>query len=468
MYNPEELSIIQLQKDMSDGKVTSRELVLSYLKRIARLDSCHGGLNSVLELNPEALVIADHLDTLRAEGKVLSSLHGIPIMIKDNINTADRMRTTAGALALKDHFASKDAFIVSKLREAGAIILGKLNMSEYANYMSYHMPGGYSSRGGQVICPYDAELNPMGSSSGSAVAAASSLCAATVGTETSGSIIYPSAVNGVVGLKPTAGLISRSGIFPISCTLDTAGPMARSVSDVALLLEVLAGEDENDIVTVGAKSDTYLEKLDTVPLKGLRIGLSRAATQPESTNKAVEALISLLKNNGAELIDIETIEIAPEVQPIMRNEFSAAVDFYLSREVDPPVKTLAEIIRFNQDHADTALRYGQQRMLDAHNTSTCRHIDPEYINAIIARDNAIKELDKLFDEKRLDIILLTDKTNYAAFTGFPGLSLPIGPDDNGHPACSCWISRRFDEARLLAIAYQVEKLLGKRFAPEFN
>ena len=468
MYNPEELTIVQLQKDLSDGKVTSRELVLSYLDRIARLDSCPGGLNSVLELNPEALVIADRLDRLRSDGNLLSGLHGIPIMLKDNINTADRMRTTAGALALKNHFASSDAFIVSKLREAGAIILGKLNMSEYANYMSYHMPGGYSSRGGQVICPYDRKLNPMGSSSGSGVAAATSLCAAAVGTETSGSIIYPSAVNGVVGLKPTAGLISRSGIFPISCTLDTAGPMARTVADVAALLEVMAGEDVNDVVTIGSKADSYLEKLDKVPLKGLRIGLSRASTHPKCTDKAIEALLTLLKNGGAKLIDIDTIEIAPEVQAIMRNEFSAAVDFYLSREIDPPVKTLDEIIQFNQQHADTALKYGQQRMLDAHNTSTCRHIDPEYIEAIMVRANAAEQLDKLFDEKRLDIILLTDKTNYAAFTGFPGLSLPIGADDDGHPACSCWMARKFDEARLLAVAYQVEKVLGARFAPKLG
>ena len=468
MYNPEELTIVQLQKDLSDGKVTSRELVLSYLDRIARLDSCPGGLNSVLELNPEALVIADRLDRLRSDGNLLSGLHGIPIMLKDNINTADRMRTTAGALALKNHFASSDAFIVSKLREAGAIILGKLNMSEYANYMSYHMPGGYSSRGGQVICPYDRKLNPMGSSSGSGVAAATSLCAAAVGTETSGSIINPSAVNGVVGLKPTAGLISRSGIFPISCTLDTAGPMARTVADVAALLEVMAGEDVNDVVTIGSKADSYLEKLDKVPLKGLRIGLSRASTQPKCTDKAIEALLTLLKNGGAKLIDIDTIEIAPEVQAIMRNEFSAAVDFYLSREIDPPVKTLDEIIQFNQQHADTALKYGQQRMLDAHNTSTCRHIDPEYIEAIMVRANAAEQLDKLFDEKRLDIILLTDKTNYAAFTGFPGLSLPIGADDDGHPACSCWMARKFDEARLLAVAYQVEKVLGARFAPKLG
>lgn len=468
MYNPEELTIVQLQKDLSDGKVTSRELVLSYLDRIARLDSCPGGLNSVLELNPEALVIADRLDRLRSDGNLLSGLHGIPIMLKDNINTADRMRTTAGALALKNHFASSDAFIVSKLREAGAIILGKLNMSEYANYMSYHMPGGYSSRGGQVICPYDRKLNPMGSSSGSGVAAATSLCAAAVGTETSGSIIYPSAVNGVVGLKPTAGLISRSGIFPISCTLDTAGPMARTVADVAALLEVMAGEDVNDVITIGSKADSYLEKLDKVPLKGLRIGLSRASTQPKCTDKAIEALLTLLKNGGAKLIDIDTIEIAPEVQAIMRNEFSAAVDFYLSREIDPPVKTLDEIIQFNQQHADTALKYGQQRMLDAHNTSTCRHIDPEYIEAIMVRANAAEQLDKLFDEKRLDIILLTDKTNYAAFTGFPGLSLPIGADDDGHPACSCWMARKFDEARLLAVAYQVEKVLGARFAPKLG
>jgi len=468
MYNPEELTIAQLQKDLSDGKVTTRELVLSYMQRIARLDSCSGGLNSVLELNPEALVTADRLDSLRAEGKVLSGLHGIPIMLKDNINTADRMHTTAGALALKDHFASSDAFIVSKLREAGAIIMGKLNMTEFANYMSYNMPGGYSSRGGQVICPYDPKLNPRGSSSGSAVAAAASLCAAAIGTETSGSIIYPSAVNGIVGLKPTAGLVSRSGIFPISYTLDTPGPMCRTVADVAVLLEVIAGEDENDAVTLGSKSENYLDGLDKVHLNGLRIGLSRSSEQPKNADKAIQRLLSLIKDSGAELVEIKAIENSLEVQPIMRNEFSAAVDFYLSKETDPPVKTLADIIRYNEEHSDMALRYGQQRMIDAHNTSTCRHVDVEYIQAITARDTAAKELDRLFEEKRLDIILHTDKTNYAAFTGFPGLSLPIGSDDDNHPAYVCLMARQFDEAHLLAIAYQLEKILGDRFAPKFD
>lgn len=467
MYPLEEATIARLQRDLSDGKVTSRGLVLGYLERIARIDSVPGGLNSVLEVNPEALSIADRLDRMRAEGKVLSGMHGIPVLLKDNINTADRLHTSAGALALKDHFAAQDAFLVSRLREAGALILGKANMTEYANYMSYHMPGGYSSRGGQVICPYDPAVNPMGSSSGSAVSASASLCAAAVGTETSGSILYPAAVNGIVGLKPTAGLISRSGIFPISCTLDTAGPMARTVADAAALLEAIAGEDEADPQTCRSNPQPYTALLDRVPLRGLRIGISRISTQPEAAAQRIQALLSLLQEEGAVLVEVRPFESVDGVQAIMRHEFRAAVDYYLSRE-RADVATLSDIVLFNQQNAPTALRYGQQRMVDAHNDSSARHIDPPYLQTLIDRERDAQALDALFEEKSLDLILMTDRTNYPAYSGFPALNLPLGRGEDGLPVCSLWMARRFDEARLLAAAHQVEKLLGPRFAPSLG
>lgn len=461
----EEATIAQLQKSLSDQTITTRALVLQYIERIAQIDSCVGGLNSVLELNPDMLAIADQLDQMRSEGKVLSKLHGIPILLKDNINTADRMHTSASALALGDHYARQDAFVVERLRKAGALILGKANMTEYANYMSYHMPGGYSSRGGQVLCPYDASVNPMGSSSGSAVSVSANLCTVAVGTETSGSILYPAAVNGVVGLKPTAGLISRSGIIPISCTLDTAGPIARTVEDAAALLEALVGEDPKDPSTFAAKTQDYCAALGSKSLGGLRIGLSHISTEPVESKQQLQSVIDLLRGQGSVLVEILPLETVTETTPIMNHEFRSAIDYYLSQE-DATVKTLSDIVRFNQDHAACALRYGQQRMLDGHNNSTCRHIDPPYLAALKKREQDIARLDQIFDEHQLDVILMTDKSNFPAFTGFPALTLPIGCNEKNLPAAVCWVGRRFDEAQLLAVAYAVEQCLGKRFAPQ--
>ena len=257
-------NIRQLQDSMTNGELTSRKLCLHYLKRIGDIDRCKNGLNSVAEINPSTLDIADKLDYERENGHIRSPLHGIPIMIKDNINTADSMHTTGGSLALKDNFAPYDAGIVENLRKAGAVILGKTNLTEFANYMAKGMRGGYSSLGGQVLCPYDRDADPSGSSAGSAVAVAARLCSVTVGTETSGSIISPSRTNGIVGLKPTKELIPGEGIIPISNTLDTAGPMGNSVEDVSVLLGGLTGE-----------GDKYIKGLRSSSLKGKRIGLNR-------------------------------------------------------------------------------------------------------------------------------------------------------------------------------------------------
>ena len=274
----DELSILQIQEQFVSGELSARSLVEAYLERIERIDRSGPRLNSVIEINPQALSIADSLDEERREGSLRGPLHGVPILIKDNIATADQMTTTAGSLALEGSIAARDAFLVARLRQAGAILLGKTNLSEWANFRSSRSSSGWSSRGGQTRNPYALDRNPCGSSSGSGVAVAANLCAAALGTETDGSVVCPAHANGIVGLKPTLGLLSRSGIIPIAHSQDTAGPMARSVADVAVLLGVLAGEDQHDPATElgrGKGLANYTTCLDPAGLRGARIGVAR-------------------------------------------------------------------------------------------------------------------------------------------------------------------------------------------------
>ena len=305
MINMEELTVAKISQMLADGEISSRQLVLNYMERIALYDKSGPKLNSVLELNPDAVYIAEAMDRERAKGKLRSPLHGIPILIKDNINTHDKMRTTAGSIALDDNFAPYDAWIVKKLREAGLIIMGKTNMTELANYMSYTMKNGYSSRGGQVINPYNPEGDVWGSSSGSAVAMSANLCALAIGTETDGSIIWPSHMNGTVGLKPSRGLVSRTGIIPICTAQDTAGPMTRTVADAAALLNIIVGEDPEDPSTWCRDiPEDYTAYLDKDGLKGLRLGINRgyyddfSQEQKDIAEKAYKAMESC----GAELV----------------------------------------------------------------------------------------------------------------------------------------------------------------------
>ena len=276
----EEATIRGMHAAMASGELTARQLVVMYMERIARYDRAGMMLNAVQELNPDAVFIAEQLDRERSAGKIRGPLHGIPVLLKDNINTGDNMHTSAGSLALADNFAPEDAFLVSRLREAGAVILGKACMTEWANFMTTGMPAGYSSRGGQVRNPYGpGRIQPGGSSSGSAVAVAANLCAVSVGTETSGSILHPAYFNGIVGIKPTVGLISRSGIVPITYTQDTPGPMARTVEDAAILLGAMAGVDPLDAATLpgsGRVHADYTVFLERDGLRGARIGINRA------------------------------------------------------------------------------------------------------------------------------------------------------------------------------------------------
>ncbi|HSU49028.1 MAG TPA: amidase family protein, partial [Segetibacter sp.] len=308
-----EATIDELQTRMKTGAFSSKEITAWYLKRIQELDKKGPEINSVIEINPDALSTAISMDAERKAGRVRGLLHGIPVLIKDNIDTADKMMTTAGSLALVGNHPSKDAFIVQQLRKAGAVILGKTNLSEFANFRSSHSTSAWSSRGGQTHCPYILNRNPSGSSAGSGAATAANLCAASIGTETNGSIVSPSSTNGVVGFKPTVGLLSRSGIIPISATQDTAGPMTRTVKDAAILLSALAGVDANDKVTnesVGKSSNDYTSFLNADSLKGKRIGVE---TSFMKGNAKVVALLNraldVLKEKGATLVEVELIKL---------------------------------------------------------------------------------------------------------------------------------------------------------------
>lgn len=471
-------SIQEIHNAYKEKQITVRELVLFFLSEIAKIDKCSDGLNSVLEINPNGLFIADVLDKRLQEGEELTPLFGIPVLLKDNINTADRLHTSAGSLALSDNFVSYDAHIAERLRSAGAIILGKANMTEFANYMTHEgMPSGYSSRGGQVINPYNRSKTPSGSSSGSAVAVAAGLCTVSIGTETSGSIISPAGQNGIIGIKPTLGLVGRSGIIPISGTHDTAGPMTRTVRDAAVLLSVIAGKDPMDVATHANPSGTpvdYTQYLSKDGLKGARIGVNRSQKLKdfilsEEGKTAFDHLCKSLEDAGAVLVDNVNIDSDFSIGKIMRHEFKACMNYYLSTlQGSSKMKTLKDIIEYNQTNYSVALKYGQSILIDVENNTSGTMTEPEYIEALEERESTIAELDRLFDEHNIDIMLCETFTNIAPFTGFPSMTIPIGQRMDKLPIDSYWIARRFDETTLLKITYAAEQLLGIHLTPELD
>ena len=473
-------SIKEIQKAYNDKKLSVKELVLSFLSRIAEIDKCKDGLNSVLEINPDAIAIAESLDLKMQGGGLLNGgklppLFGIPVLLKDNINTADRLHTSAGSVALAGNYAPYDAHIVKLLRKAGALILGKANMTEFANYMTReNMPSGYSSRGGQVINAYNRSITPSGSSSGSAVAVAAGLCTVSIGTETSGSILSPAAYNGIVGVKPSLGLVSRSGIIPISSTHDTAGPMARTVEDAAILLSVIAGQDTPEVcpadytdaaVRLSAPID-YAGCLDSASLKGLRIGVNRWRNEKDEDNScenrnAFNHLLKLLEQAGAILVDPLDIEAVPVIGKIMLNEFKACLNYYLTTLGERTrLKNLKDIIEYNQANASAALKYGQSILINAENNTSGLQTEPEYINALLEREKTIEKLDRLFIDNKIEILLCEYFTNIAPFTGFPAMTIPTGQREDKLPIGSYWIARRFNEAGLVRAACAAEKILG--------
>jgi len=360
----DEATIDMLQQKMQSGEYTSRVITQLYTDRINQVDKAGPKLNAVIEMNPDALAIADAMDAERKNGKIRGPLHGIPVLIKDNIDTADKMQTTAGALALEGNIAAKDAFIITKLREAGAVLLGKTNLSEWANFRSTSSCSGWSSRGGQTKSAYILDHNPCGSSSGSGVAVSANLCAVAIGTETDGSITCPASVSGLVGIKPTVGLLSRSGIIPISATQDTAGPLARTVKDAAILLGALAGADTNDAVTAtsnGKVQPDYTKFLTAGGLKGKRIGVDRKKKSTnQNLNNLLDEAIALMQQQGAVIIDIDYMEkinaLGKYETEILQTEFKDGVNKYLAG-CHIKIKTLADVIAFNKANEEKAMPY---------------------------------------------------------------------------------------------------------------
>ena len=476
-------SISEIHNAYRERKLTVRDLVLTFLDAIAKLDQGPDGLHAVMEINPDALFIAKAMDQqlndFLKSCEDLPPLFGIPILLKDNINTADRLHTTAGTLALNDLYAPYDATITAKLREAGALILGKANMTELANYISNNMVNGFSARGGQGRNPYSKELDTGGSSSGSGIAVAAGLCTVAVGTETCGSILSPAANNGVVGIKPTLGRLSRKGIIPICSTHDTAGPIARSVEDAAILMLAMEGRDPADSATLSwpetvpeiCMTDAFAEVSTALPdLTGIRIGINSAIPidaekRPEDT-AAFARLCSLLEQAGATLVPNTDLKTGRAIYIIMIHEYKACMNDYLaSVRSATDIHTMADIIAFNEAHAETAIPLGQHILLRAQNETSGRLIEPAYLDALEEREETIEALNKVFDENNIDIMLTETFSTLAPFCGFPSMTLPMGQRSDRSPIPCYWMARRFDEAIMVKVGRAIEKLLGLTLRP---
>ncbi len=487
-----EASIGELQQSMARGETTARQLVEWYLERIDAVDRAGPKLRSVVEVNPQALEIAERLDTERREGKIRGPLHGIPILIKDNIETGDRMRTTAGSLALSDWRAPRDSGVAARLRKAGAIILGKTNLSEWANFRSTRSTSGWSGRGGLTRNPYALDRNPCGSSSGSAVAAAASLCAAAVGTETNGSIVCPSSINGVVGIKPTLGQVSRAGIIPLAHSQDTAGPIARTVADAALLLAAMAGPDPRDAVTT-RRSDHYTfdpGQLDPQALHGRKIGVARNFFGfHERVDAVMEKALGVLTRAGAKLV--EELELRAKGLgragfDVLLYEFKADINAYL-KGVAPelPAHSLEELIEFNREHAEQEMPFFGQELFEMAQEKGGLE-EPAYQEALAKMRRAYREegIDKLITEHRLDCIVapttgpawVTDlihgdhgsggSSSPAARAGYPNITVPMGYVF-GLPVGISFIGPAFSEPKLVSFAYAFEQAIQVRHPPRF-
>ncbi|HWZ02484.1 MAG TPA: amidase [Mucilaginibacter sp.] len=488
-----EVTIDILQQKMQSGEYTSRSVTKMYLKRIEEIDKNGPKLNSVIELNPDAMAIADAMDKERTAGKIRGPLHGIPVLIKDNISTGDKMHTTAGALAIADNIMAADAFIVKKLREAGAVILGKTNLSEWANFRSEHSTSAWSSRGGQTKCPYILDRNPSGSSAGSGSAASANLCAIAIGTETDGSIVSPSSINGLVGIKPTVGLWSRTGIIPISKTQDTAGPMARSVKDAAILLGALAGEDTLDTYTATSKGKTeadYTKYLDADGLQGKRIGVEKDGLKVSPQMDPIfQQAIDLLKSKGATIVEVELYKLLKPIghdsYKVLLYEFKDGLNKYLST-ANSKVKSLADVIAFNKQNEAAAMPFFKQDTLELAQTKGGLE-EKEYIDAVKnTTETSRNAIDKLLKENNLDAIIAPTNgfaccidlvngdydngfgfASPAAMAGYPHITVPMGYF-NELPIGLSFISSAYKEGDIIKLAYAYEQASKKRVAPKFK
>jgi amidase len=495
-FELDEITIDELQAGMASGKYTARSLTEMYLSRIEAIDRSGPTMRSVIEINPDALAIADRMDALRKSKPAVWPLHGIPALIKDNIDTGDKLMTSAGSLALAEHPAAQDAFIVRMLRDAGAVIIGKTNLSEWANFRSTHSSSGWSGRGGQCKNPYVLDRNPCGSSSGTGTAISANLAAVGIGTETDGSIVCPSGTCGLVGIKPTVGLVSRSGIVPISHNQDTAGPMARTVKDAAILLGMIAGFDSSDeAMSTGrplAKSD-YVKFLDPAGLKGARIGIARKKFfgYNEETDAIVESAIDAMKSAGAIIVDPADIPHAGEYDDteytVLLYDFKDDLNKYLAgRGTTSSMKTLKDLIEFNEKNREKEMPYfGQEIFHQAQDKGPLT--DKAYIDAL-ARNLRLSQaegIDAVMKKHKLDAIVAptgtpawpTDLINGdhfvgasstpAAVAGYPSITLPAGYS-YGLPVGISFIGREWSEPTLIKLAYALEQTLNARRRPTYQ
>jgi amidase len=493
----DEATIADLQRRMKGGEISAHSLTQAYLSRIQEMDSRTAnngpGLNAVIEVNPDALAIAAELDKERKAKGPRGPMHGIPVLIKDNIDTADRMQTTAGSLALVGSKPAQDAGVARKLREEGAVILGKTNLSEWANIRSSHSTSGWSGRGGQTRNPYVLDRNPCGSSSGSGAAVSANLCAVAVGTETDGSIVCPSSANGIVGIKPTLGLISRAGIIPISHSQDTSGPMARTVRDAAILLGALAGSDSRDAATAEANAklhQDYTQFLDPNGLKGARIGVARKYFGfSDSVDALMNHVIDEMKSAGAVIVDPADLESFGKFDDtellVLMYELKADLNAYLASRPGAGVHTLADVIAFNEKNKEREMPYfGQDLFLKAQEKGSLT--DKQYLDALAANHKLSREggIDGVMDKFHLDAIVaptggpawLTDlvagdhssggSSNAAAVAGYPNINVPAGLIF-GLPVGISFFGRAWSEPALLKIAYGFEQLVKARQKPQF-
>jgi amidase len=499
-FELDEMSIADLRAALTRGRLTARSAAEKYLGRIEEVDRRGPGLNSVIEVNPDALKIAEALDRELKERGPRGPLHGVPVLIKDNIDTADRMQTTAGSLALVGARPARDAFVVERLRAAGAVIIGKTNLSEWANFRSTHSTSGWSGRGGQTRNPYALDRNPCGSSSGSGAAVAANLCAAAVGTETDGSIVCPASANGIVGIKPTLGLVSRSGIIPIAHSQDTAGPMARTVADAALLLQALAGFDPRDpadkahgsAVPASAVQTDFSRALDASALRGARVGVARKFFGfNDKVDRLMNDAIDVLKKAGAVVVDPADIPTRGKFDDsefeVLLYEFKADLNKHLASL--PPgahPRTLKELIDFNEKNKDREMPFfGQEIFIRAEAKGPLT--DRAYLAAL--RKNRLlsraQGIDAVMTRHRLDALVAptggpawtTDLVNGdhfsgasstpAAVAGYPNVQVPAG-FVHGLPVGISFFGRAFTEAKLIGLAYAFEQATRHRRPPKFS
>ena len=489
----DESTIAQISAKLQRGELTSHALVQHYLDRIAAVDKSGPTLNAVIELNPDALAIADNLDAERKRGKVRGPLHGIPVLIKDNIDTADKMHTSAGSLALADSIASKDSTVAAKLRAAGAVILGKTNLSEWANFRSEHSTSGWSGRGGQTRNPYVLDRNPCGSSSGTGAAVTANLAVVGVGTETDGSIVCPSSANGLVGIKPTLGLISRAGIVPISHSQDTAGPMARTVADAATLLAVLAGSDARDAASGAASAhhEDYARALDANALHGVRVGVVRKlAGFNTDVDKALDRSIAALKAAGATVVDPVELpnqgKYDDDENVVLQYEFKADLNAYLAHlSARVHTRTLADLIKFNRDESTREMPWFAQEIFEK--SQARGTLEEQTYKDALSHSKALagpQGIDAALRNGGVDVLIaptggpawVTDLVNgdhYAggssspsAVSGYPAVTVPMGLV-HGLPIGITFFGAAWSESKLIGYAYAFEQATHARAAPRF-